>query len=125
MIAIVEQRDRVRSLIRRESVQAFYLGSPSSVGQKAEHVRDDDGIVEGPMLWIRLTDNHNAGPLFRLEEALHGRKLHRLIGRDLLPFQVPAWEELDGARDETCDHSYSDKQATIVNMLVRQQVVGS
>ena len=104
VIAIVEEFDRVGPLIRRKGIESLHLGGPTAVGQKAQHVRDDDGIVESPMWCIRLTNNDNACASLRLEEALHPGQLGWLVHCDLLPFQVSTWEELEQAGNQPYNH---------------------
>ena len=60
MVGVEEQRQRRGPLIAREAVEARDLGLGGAVDQKAEHVIDDDGIVDLAGLFVGLTHEDNA-----------------------------------------------------------------
>ena len=97
VIAIVGHIDGVGALIRREVVEALDDCLPAPVGQEAQDVGHDNGVIDGAGVRVRLADDHNARPTFRMEQALHRGQFGRLISSDLLPLQIAAGVELEDA----------------------------
>src|SRR3712207_2449728 len=71
VVGVVEERDVVRPVLLREGLEALHLGVPVLVDEVAEGARDDDGVVYGSVLHVRLADENYACPPLRLEEPLH------------------------------------------------------
>src|SRR5947209_1245685 len=83
MITVVEHFDGIGTLISRKDIETSNNRCPSSIGQNAQDIGYDDGVVNRPLWHIRLTEDHDTRATFRLEQALHCSQLSGLVLRHL------------------------------------------
>ncbi len=101
----------------------MHLGVPAPIRQEAQDCRDLDRIVDRLRTRVRLAQDDDPGWLRRVKETFHGRQLGRLAVGHLDSLQVARGSDLDDAGHQSGQHSESNEQAGLVEILTQQQVV--
>ena len=87
------------------------LRAPSTIGERAQHRRNLQRVVDPVLVGVRLAHQHQRSVRLSHEQALHGRQRGRLILRDQRALAIAAGEELPEAGDGSDDHAGAQKRA--------------
>ena len=122
MVGVVEQRQRGGPLVARNAIEASDFGLGGAVDEKAEHVVDDDGIVDLAGFFIRLAHEHDARARFGLEETFHAGDGGGLMSRNVFAVQVAGGKDDEDGGDEPGDHADLEKDAAEFVVAAIEQI---
>src|SRR5579872_7551208 len=72
VIAVEQQRQRLRPLIAGKLIEPLHFSFCSPVDQETQYIIHRDWIVNGLMFFVRLADKHDRRALTGAEQAFHG-----------------------------------------------------
>ncbi len=122
VIAVVNQRDEVRPFALGKTIEPADLRHPLAIGEEAERARNDQRVIEPPVLHIGLAEDGQRRAFLADEQSFHGREGDRLIARDQNTLHVPGRVKLEQGSDHSDDDSGAQEDAGVGFKFSAKQV---
>ena len=122
MIAEVQERNIVRPDILRKRIQSQHLRFPATVSKKAEHLGNEDRIVDLALLHVGLPDDNERRPRPALKQSLHCRECNRLMMSHHSALGITSRKKLQEAENTAGNHTQFYEKASMLLVLSPQEV---
>ncbi len=121
VVAVKKKRKRRRPLVARNLVQPFHFGPGRAVNQKAQHIVDHDGIVDGCVASSGCPISTIGAPACELNSPSMAAMLPAGVW-PVSTVQVSGRENLGHASYDSGDHPDADEDPAVLGEPVFQQV---